>query len=105
MEFTLFSLGKELVVEEAQQNLVDMLDMSLLVRGENEDIIQMDEYEPIEHISENVGCCSGWQRCGWTWAAPGWIWGRLAADSCPRRLVCCLPSPPLAIAVVEKGWC
>ena len=20
-----------------------------------------------------LGCCAGWQRCGWTWATPGWI--------------------------------
>ena len=50
-----------------------------------------------------LGCCAGWQRCGWAWAAPGWIRGRLATDSCLWRLLRCLPSPPLAVTVVGKG--
>ena len=50
-----------------------------------------------------LGCSAGRQRCGWTWAAPGWIRGWRATDSCPWPLLCCFPTLPLAIAAVEEG--
>lgn len=43
MKLTFLCFGKELVIEEALKNLADMLDVSLFIRGENEDVIQVNK--------------------------------------------------------------
>ena len=44
-----------------------------------------------------------WQRCGWTWAAPGWILGKLATDGCHWRSLRCLPAPLLALLPFRRA--
>lgn len=41
MELTFFSLDKELIVQKLLQDLSNMLNMSLKVRGKNQDVIQI----------------------------------------------------------------
>ena len=54
MEFTLLHLHKELIVEETLKNMANMLDVRLHVRREDEDIVQVDKDEHVEHLMKDV---------------------------------------------------
>lgn len=54
MEFTFFRFDKQLVLEETLQYLANMLNVCLFISGKNLNIVQVDKYKPVQHITENI---------------------------------------------------
>jgi hypothetical protein len=54
MEFTLLSFHKKLVLQEPLENLSDVEHVFLGGAGENEDEVEVDKYEPVQHVTENI---------------------------------------------------
>jgi hypothetical protein len=54
IELTLFRLKKQLVLQKALENLSDVELVFLGGAGENEDVINVAEDEPVQHVTENI---------------------------------------------------
>ncbi|XP_070304212.1 uncharacterized protein [Salvelinus sp. IW2-2015] len=54
MELALFHLNEQLVLQKALENLPDIEHMFLGGAAEDEDVINVDEDEPVQHVAENV---------------------------------------------------
>ena len=49
MEFVFLCFDEQLVLQKKLEDLSDMSDMFL-----SEDVIEVDEHEPVQHVTENV---------------------------------------------------
>ena len=54
MELALLCFYKHLVLQEALENLSDVEHMFLGGAGEDEDVIEVDKDEPVQHVAENI---------------------------------------------------
>ena len=54
MELTLLSFNKQGVLKEALEDGLDMVNVFISGLGEDENVIQVDKDEPVEHVSKNV---------------------------------------------------
>lgn len=71
MEFKLFGFDIKVIIEEAPKKLSDVLNM--LIDGiwkKKQNIIQVDEYKLIEHVSENI-IYQSLENCGSVGEAEG----------------------------------
>ncbi len=63
MKFTLLCLGVQLMVDETTKNCSDLLDMILECHGIYQDVIDIDNYPAVKHVSEyfvNERLENGW---------------------------------------------
>ena len=54
MEFTFFCFHNKLVLQEALENLSEVEHLFLDRAGENEDVVEADEDELVQHVPENI---------------------------------------------------
>ena len=54
MELTLLRFGVEAMFSQAAENFFDMSGMLGVVLGVDEDIVEIDDYEEIDHVREDV---------------------------------------------------
>lgn len=54
MKLTLLSLDENFILQKSLKDQKDVLGVFLNVAGENQDVIQVNKNELIEHVSENI---------------------------------------------------
>ena len=50
MESALLGLDEKAVLQEALDDLTDVLDMFISTSGENQDVIKVQDYKDIQHV-------------------------------------------------------
>ncbi len=64
MKFTLLCLGVQLMVDETTKNCSDRLDMILECRGIYQDVVDIDNYPAVKHVSLNTSLMKDWKTDG-----------------------------------------
>ncbi len=54
MELAFLCLGVQLVLQEMFQDCSDVTDMFFIGFGVNQDVVDVDDYPLVQHISENI---------------------------------------------------
>ena len=54
MEFAFFGFDKKLVLQEMLEDLSDVENVFLSRTGKGNDVVKVDEHEPVQHVAENI---------------------------------------------------